>query len=292
MAYLELSFDLDDKTSEAAEAACFETGALAVTLCDASDDPVLEPKPGEVRLWRRTRMQALFDATAADPALISALAQALNRPPDQLQARAVADRVWEREWLRDFHPMRFGGRLWIAPRHETVAQPDAIVVRLDPGLAFGTGTHATTALCLSWLDATALQGLEVVDYGCGSGVLAIAALKLGARRAYAYDIDPQALLATRENAADNAVGERLAICTAVHQIPCGRDLLIANILADVLISERARLATLLRPGGQWLLSGILEAQAVEVASAFQQWSDMSSVAQREGWVALSGRQHS
>jgi ribosomal protein L11 methyltransferase len=288
MSYLELSFDLEDQVPEAAEAACFESGALSVTFSDASDDPVLEPMPGELRLWRHTRMRALFDARLADVTLIGRLAAAIGLPPERLQARAVADRVWEREWLRDFHPMQFGEKLWVCPRHATVTASDAVVVTLDPGLAFGTGTHATTAMCLAWLDAQALQGLEVIDFGCGSGVLAIAALKLGARHAYAYDIDPQALLATRENAVENHVSDRLTVCAAAGQIPPGRDLLLANILADILTAQRYQLAGLVRPGGRWLLSGILRSQQTEVTSAFEQWSHMTRFAEREDWVTLAG----
>ena len=290
MSYLELSFDLEGDTPDAAEWACFQAGALSVTLCDARDEPVLEPGPGEVRLWRRTRIKALFDASAADITLIPKLAEALDLPTAQLQARAVEDRVWEREWLRDFHAMRFGRRLWVSPRHESVTAPNAIVVRLDPGLAFGTGTHPTTAMCLTWLDGQALQGLEVVDFGCGCGVLAIAALKLGARHAHAYDIDPQALLATRENALDNQVTDRLTVCASAREIPPGRDLLLANILAEILIAQRRQLALLLRPGGRWLLSGILSSQESAVVSAFAQWSDMERFAQREDWVGLNGCQ--
>src|ERR1700722_4413815 len=221
MSYLELSFELDDLEPQAAESACMQSGALCVTFSDASDEPVLEPRPGEVRLWRQTRLQALYDAHRASTTLIVALAAAVGVDPRRLQARSVADRVWEREWLRDFHAMRFGRRLWICPRHESVAAPDAIVVRLDPGLAFGTGTHPSTAMCLQWLDCTPLTGRAVVDYGCGAGALAIAALKLGARRAYAFDIDPQALLATGQNATDNGVAERLHLCAHTGQMPPG-----------------------------------------------------------------------
>ena len=289
MSWLELSFELGVLDPESAEAACMTAGALAVTFIDASDQPVLEPAPGELRLWRQTRLQALFDAQRADAPLIATLASVLGLPPSQLAARAVADRVWEREWLRDFHALRFGERLWICPRHESVADPQAVVVRLDPGLAFGTGTHASTALCLQWLDGTALAGQAVVDYGCGAGALAIAALKLGARHAVAFDIDPQALLATSENAADNGVADRLQLCERAADIPPGCDLLLANIIADVLVSLRAQFATLLQPGAHLLLAGILEHQEVEVASAFAKWFDIRRYACRDGWVALAGK---
>ena len=291
MAYLELSIDLGQLDPGAAESACLEAGALCVTFCDASDEPVLEPRPGEMRLWRRTRLQALFEARQADPPLIAAVAAALGIEPVQVGARAVADRAWEREWLRDFHPMRFGERLWICPRHESVADPAAVVVRLDPGLAFGTGTHPSTALCLQWLDGVSLSGCQVVDYGCGAGVLAIAALKLGARRAYAFDIDPQALLATRENAADNAVADRLQLCERASDIPRGCDVLLANILAGVLISLNQEFAALLAPGALVLLAGLLATQESEVASAFLKWFDMRRFAQRDGWVALAGTRY-
>lgn len=291
MSYLELSFELGELDPGAAESACIEAGALCVSFCDASDEPVLEPRPGEMRLWRQTRLQALYDGRRADAALIATIAAAVGIEPARISARAVADRAWEREWLRDFHAMRFGRRLWICPRHESVAEPEAVVVRLDPGLAFGTGSHASTAMCLQWLDGTALAGRDVVDYGCGAGALAIAALKLGARRAYAFDIDPQALLATRENAIDNAVADRLQLCERAADIPRGCDVLLANILAEVLISLNQEFAALLPRGGQSLLAGILADQESEVASAFLKWFDMRRFAHRDGWVALAGTRY-
>jgi ribosomal protein L11 methyltransferase len=288
MSLLELSIELDELAPDAAEAACFATGALSVSFSDVADDAVLEPRPGELRLWRRTRLQALYSGERAEVALIIALAEALGIDPARVGARAVADRIWEREWLHNFHAMRFGRRLWVCPRHESVADPEAVVVRLDPGLAFGTGTHESTALCLEWLDRTPLSGRRVVDYGSGSGVLAIAALKLGARRAYAFDIDPQALLATGENAADNAVSDRLTLCQQPQDISADCDVLLANILADTLISLAQQLARLVKPGGLALLAGILEAQEAEVAIGLLKWFDISRFAQRGGWVALAG----
>jgi ribosomal protein L11 methyltransferase len=289
MSWLALSFELGELDPASAEAACLAAGALCVTFSDARDQPVLEPAPGELRLWRQTRLQALYDAQRADAALISGLAAALGLPVSRLELHALADRIWEREWLRDFHAMRFGRRLWICPRHESVADPDAVVVRLDPGLAFGTGTHASTALCLQWLDGMPLAGRDVLDYGCGAGALAIAALKLGARHAVAFDIDPQALLATSENAIDNGVAGRLQLCEHAADIAPGCDLLLANIVADVLISLRSQFATLLKPGADLLLAGILADQESEVASAFLKWFDIRRYASRDGWVALAGK---
>jgi ribosomal protein L11 methyltransferase len=301
--YLELAFDLRGLDAEAVEAACFEAGALAVTFTnaagnDANEGAVLEPQPGEVRLWTATRVQALYERARGASALNAALAAHLGIEPARLSVAPIAQRVWEREWLRDFHAMRFGERLWIRPQHESVHQQDAVIVELDPGLAFGTGTHASTALCLEWLDAAAgeraghgIEGCGVVDYGCGSGVLAIAALKLGARWAYAFDHDPQALLATRENAARNAVSERVSICPSAADIPPGCNALLANILAAVLIEHAPRFAALVCGGGQLLLSGILVCEESEVAAAFTKWFHMRVFAVRDGWVALHGTRY-
>ena len=298
MSFLELSFPLEGLDADSAETVCFDNGALSVTFSDQRDPggvsnhealpgAVLEPAPGEVRLWAQTRLQALFTAETAGPGLVIAVARTLGIEPQRLRLRAVADRVWEREWLRDFHALRFGRRLWVCPRHEP-APAGAIVVRLDPGLAFGTGTHPSTALCLEWLDAQALEGLEVIDYGCGSGLLAIAALKLGARRAYAHDIDPQSLLATRENARDNGVADRLTICEHAGELPAS-GLVMANILSETLRSLAPRLAALVTVAGRLLLAGILEPQQAEVAAAYTAWFDMQQCGQRDGWVALCGQ---
>jgi ribosomal protein L11 methyltransferase len=286
--FLELSFDLGTLDAAAAEEACLACGASAVTFVDAADEPVLEPLPGELRLWRSTQLRALFSAELSPADLVGSLSALLGLDPARLQLRQVADRAWEREWLRDFHALRFGRRLWICPRHERVEQPDAVVVRLDPGLAFGTGSHPSTALCLQWLDAAPLAGSIVIDYGCGAGALAIAALKLGAQRAYAFDIDPQALLATGENAIDNGVADRLQLCERASDLPLRCDVLLANILAEVLVSLREPLSRLLPPGGRCLLAGILADQEPEVAAAFMKWFDIRCFAQREGWVALAG----
>jgi ribosomal protein L11 methyltransferase len=288
VSFLELSFALEGLDAEAAEQACVALGAQSVSFSDERDDAVYEPRVGEIRLWPATRVQALYPASRADPGLICALARALGREPGALRARALADRVWEREWLRDFHARRFGRRLWVCPRHETVPDPDAIVVRLDPGLAFGTGTHASTALCLQWLDGATLAGRDVIDYGCGSGVLAIAALRLGAHGAYCFDIDSQALTATRENALDNGVEDRLRVCTHEQDLPSNRDLLLANILSEVLLGLGARFAALTAPGGQLLLCGILSTEAATVTAHYSAWFDIQTYREAEGWTALCG----
>jgi ribosomal protein L11 methyltransferase len=288
--YLALTVTLDGVDPEAAEEAVFAAGAVSVTLTDAADDAILEPAPGEVRLWPRTVLQALFPADAAGPEAIVALASALGIAAEDIQASHVADRAWEREWLKDFHSMRFGRRLWIVPHHEAPPEDrQAVVVRLDPGLAFGTGTHPSTALCLTWLDSRLDQGARVIDYGCGSGVLAVAAARLGASEVHAFDIDPQALIATRDNAAANAVEPLVHVHEQAATLPVEVDVVVANILAGTLVELAPSLCALLKPGGQLILAGILRQQVHEVRAGFGPWMELSVFAERDGWSALSGR---
>ena len=286
--FLQISFELLGLPAEQAEEACFACGASAITFADARDEPVLEPAPGEVRLWPATRLQALFAPDAPQAATVRALSGALGVPPERLQVQHLADRAWEREWLRDFHAMRFGARLWICPHHEQVEDPDAAVVRLDPGLAFGTGTHPTTALCLEWLDAHPPLEREVIDYGCGSGILALAAARLGACRVQCFDIDPQALLATRDNAEANALAERIRPCASADALSAPVGLLMANILCAPLVALAPRFAALLAPRGSILLSGLLERDTPQVCAAYAPWFELRPFGAREGWIALAG----
>lgn len=288
MPFLSITIDLDDRDAETTEAACFAAGALAVTLTDRRDDAVLEPAPGEIRLWPATRLEATFAQDDASADTLVSLAAALGVPVSRLTVKAVADRAWEREWLTDFHAMRFGRRLHVCPTHERVADPHAVVVTLDPGLAFGTGTHPTTALCLEWLDAELRPGETVIDFGCGSGILAIAAARLGAARVDAHDIDPQALIATRDNAQANAVADRVVTHAGTDTLPAGADVLLANILAGPLIELAPRVAALVRPQGRLVLAGLLTSQAEEVAAAYRPWFDMQTAGERETWTLLAG----
>jgi ribosomal protein L11 methyltransferase len=285
--FLELEFDLGALEAQHAEQACFGCGASAVTLIDARDDPVFEPAPGELRLWPATRVRGLF--AAQEPhGLRRALAAALGIEAAQISARSVAERVWEREWLKDFHALRFGRRLWICPRHETVSEAQAVVVTLDPGLAFGTGTHPSTALCLTWLDAELAPGARVIDYGCGSGVLALAAAKLGAARVDCFDIDPQALIATRDNAAANALSARIVVHEDAGALPGAADALLANILATPLCALAPRFAALLRPGGRVVLAGLMAHEVTDVTGAYAPCFDVAAFGARDGWVGLAG----
>ena len=288
MPQLQLTLDIGSRNPEPFEDALFELGAVSVTLEDAADDPVLEPAPGATPLWPTMVVKALFDAAADPGAIRSALAEALPAGPEP-RFEVLADKAWEREWLKDFRPMRFGRRLWVCPGGTSAGEADAIRVELDPGLAFGTGTHPTTALCLEWLDAQPLEDRQVVDYGCGSGILAIAAALLGAQHILAMDIDPQALLATRENAARNGVLARIAVTADPALALASADVLLANILAGPLVELAPRFAQAVRPGGLLALSGLLAEQAAAVTAAYLPWFDIGTTATREGWALLTGR---
>ena len=285
---IELSFELGALDPEAAEAACLACGASAVTLEDAADDPVLEPAPGELRLWRLTRLKGLFADVGDGGELAQSLARNLGLALERIQVRAVPERAWEREWLKDFHAMRFDERLWVCPHHETVRDPGAAVVRLDPGLAFGTGTHPSTALCLTWLDGHLTPGAQVIDYGCGSGILSVAAARLGAESVHAFDIDPQALLATADNAAANDLARTVQVHAAAATLPVA-DLLLANILASALCSLAPAFAAHLRPGGQVVLAGILAHEIGDVTAAYDACFDVHCFGVRDGWAGLAGR---
>jgi ribosomal protein L11 methyltransferase len=287
--FWQLSFELGALDPNLAEECCFDHGATSVTYVDAHDDPVLEPLPGEFRLWPTTRLRALFAGDTDPQAVIIGLSAELKVEPGSVQAEHIEDRAWEREWLRDFHAMRFGQRLWICPHHEQVTEPDAVVVRMDPGLAFGTGTHPTTALCLEWLERNTTDGQRVIDFGCGSGVLAVAALKLGAREAHCFDIDPQALLATHANALANEVQSRLTVHETADGLPRGVDVLVANILSGPLCDLAPAFGALVRDGGSIVLAGLLEHEAADVTQAYGAWFDIHPFEVREGWSGLAGK---
>lgn len=265
-------------------------GALSTTLVDAEDEPLLEPKPGESPLWQRTRVTGLFSGDSNPDQLRSEITRILNQEVgSELRLEVLEDQEWERAWMDNFHPMSFGQRLWVCPTGQTPPDPTATVVELDPGLAFGTGTHPTTALCLQWLDGESLAGKTVIDFGCGSGILAIAALRLGAARVTAVDHDLQALEATAANAEKNSVSERLVLHGS-EQIPAQpAEIVLANILAGTLIELQPLLADLTLPGGDIVLSGILAEQASMVSKAFDASFEMAPPKQLEDWILLSGK---
>ena len=288
MPFLQLTFDIGGSDPAPLEDALIELGASSVTLEDAADNPVLEPAPGETPLWPTIRLQALFDGDTDAKAIIDAVLLKLpGTPPPQVTT--VEDRAWEREWLKDFHPMRFGRRLWVCPGGQPAGDPDAVRVELDPGLAFGTGTHPTTAMCLEWLDGRRLHGRTVVDYGCGSGILAIAALKLGASTAHAVDIDPQALIATQQNAVRNGIDAGLTATGEPTLAKASADVLVANILAGPLVELAPRLAAAVRAGGELALSGVLADQVDAVTAAYRPWFDITFTGTRDGWGLIAGQ---
>lgn len=284
-----VSFDLGALDPEGAEAACLACGASAVTFVDSHDTPVFEPLPGEVRLWPATRLSALFLDASEPRALAAAVATALDLPPGSVATEVLADRAWEREWLRDFHAVRFGERLWVCPRHERVSDPNAVVVTLDPGLAFGTGSHPSTALCLTYLDAHPTRGVRAIDYGCGSGVLALACAKLGAAEAHCFDIDPQALVATRANALENGVADVVCVHERADGLPVGVDVLLANILSGPLCTLAPAFAALVRPGGTAVLAGLMRHEVLDVTGAYAPWFDVTGCGESGDWACLSAR---
>lgn len=293
MQWRQFVMDLDSLDPATVEDAFSRLGACSVTLSDAGDDPVLEPGPGETPLWSNTRVTGLFsgdtDLDAFGEALLSELG--IEHLPKH-RIEDLADRAWEREWLKDFSAMQFGERLWICPTGTNVDADDAVIVHLDPGLAFGTGTHPTTAMCLEWLDGIDLKGKTLLDYGCGSGVLAIAALKLGCRCATGMDIDPQAVTASLQNAADNDVAEDLVVTGSAGDIEGQFDVVVANILAGPLVQFADSITSLLARGGMLALSGVLCEQAGEVTRAYKPWIEFDEPVFREQdgqtWSRLTG----
>lgn len=296
MAWVQLQLCGDPDSAPLLEALLEAAGAVSVTLVDAADQPLYEPPPGETPLWQAVRVTGLFTGGTDAAAVIARLRQGfLPRELPHVEVAVLEERDWQRAWMENFKPMRFGARLWICPSWCPAPEPEAVNLLLDPGLAFGTGTHPTTALCLEWLDTASLGTKTVVDYGCGSGILGIAALLLGAAEVLAVDNDPQAIEATGENCRKNAIEPSRchtflanAFSVWTSENPDFRaDALLANILAEPLISLAARFAELVRPGGELLLSGILARQADSVASAYRPWFEIREIARREDWVRIT-----
>ena len=302
MPFLELTLRCRESEQSRYEHALDDVGALAVTMLDAdagtsNEHAILEPGVGETPLWDDITLTALF-AHDADALLLLAALESFDPDLDWARVvfRRVEDQDWERAWMDQYEPLRFGERTWIVPWNRDLpadaAHADAAVVRLDPGLAFGSGTHPTTALCLRWLDALAGEGLlagaRVLDFGCGSGILALAALKLGAGEATGIDNDPQALLATHDNAARNGVDARLAVFAPADAPPGTWPVVVANILASALDALADTLATRVAPGGRLALSGILDGQQDALLERYGAWFDALDVAIEGDWVRIDG----
>ena len=293
MSWIQTHITVDKSQADLIELLLEQLGALSITLGDAGDEPMLEPGPGETPLWQATHITGLFSGDTDMDELRTQFNHALERDISQhLHIERLEDEDWERSWLDRFKPMQFGKRLWICPSGHSVDAKDAVIVDLDPGLAFGTGTHPTTRLCLQWLDSADLEGKTVIDFGCGSGVLAIAALKLGAAKVIGVDHDPQAVIATRVNAKNNGVADRLAVFHSQEWQPQKVDLVLANILANVLIELRDQIEPLVNENGELVLSGILQDQATGVTAAYSDALNFSPTRYDEGWSLLHAQRAS
>ncbi|MFP1767075.1 50S ribosomal protein L11 methyltransferase [Lonsdalea quercina] len=290
MPWIQLKINTSGAHAEPLGDALVESGAVSVTFQDTHDTPVFEPLPGETRLWGDTDVIGLYDAETDMKAVVAILEQEpLLGAGFKHKIEQLEDKDWEREWMDNFHPMQFGKRLWICPSWRDIPDPEAVNVMLDPGLAFGTGTHPTTALCLQWLDGLDLQGKTVIDFGCGSGILAIAALKLGAARAIGIDIDPQAIQASRDNAQRNGVSDRLELYLPQDQPEAlSADVVVANILAGPLRELAPLIGALPNAGGHLGLSGVLATQAANVSEAYQDKFTLDPVAEKEEWCRITG----
>ncbi|WCE07979.1 50S ribosomal protein L11 methyltransferase [Pseudomonas sp. JBR1] len=287
MSWLQVRLALTPAQAETYEDLMLELGAVSVTFMDAEDQPIFEPDLGTTPLWSQTHLLALFEGDTDAKALeqrVQLLANGLVYEVERLE-----DQEWERSWMDNFQPMRFGQRLWIVPSWHEAPEPAAVNLLLDPGLAFGTGTHPTTSLCLQWLDGEPVEGRQVLDFGCGSGILAIAALLLGAERAVGTDIDVQALEASRENANRNGIDPTRFPLYLPADLPGEQaDVVVANILAGPLVGLAEQITRLTRIGGRLALSGILAEQAEDVRAAYAGCFDLEPTATLDGWVRISG----
>jgi ribosomal protein L11 methyltransferase len=272
------------------ESLLLDQGALSITLLDDKDQPIFQKEPGATPLWDSVKLVSLFaEAQDLNPlvALLRFQPAVLNR--DEIAVEEVVDQDWERSWMDNFQAMQFGEKLWICPSWQEPPDPAAVNIMLDPGLAFGSGTHATTTLCLRWLANTPMAGKEVVDYGCGSGVLGIAAALLGAGRVHAIDNDSQAIAATVDNSHRNNIASGQLTAYLPDALPAVKaDILLANILAEPLHELADHLAELVKPGGKLVLSGILLDQAEALVASYSRWFDMDRQVTEGDWVRLTG----
>ena len=288
MAWLQLIIPTNETEADQLSDALMDQGAVSVTLQDMQDQPMLEPAIGTTPMWSQTRAVGLFDANQDLKQVILNLEQQLRKKIPDWKGEQLEDKDWVRAWMDDFKPMQFGEKLWVVPSTFEPPQPEAANILLDPGLAFGTGTHPTTSMCLEWLDANPPVDKEVIDFGCGSGILAIGAILLGAKHAEAIDLDPQALIATIDNAEKNRVSHNIKTYLPKDFPNQSAPLLLANILASPLIELASYFADLTQANGDIVLSGILAEQAEDVLAAYQTNFDIQIWKQQGDWVCLAG----
>lgn len=293
MPWIQLRVSTNEEKAEQVSDMLMGWGAQAVSFVDAQDTPIYEPMPGEVIYWTNTVVVGLFDAEHPMDKVVKQLQQvSFFKDGVDYKLEQLEDKDWEREWMDNFHPIKFGSRLWVCPSWRDIPDPTAVNVMLDPGLAFGTGTHPTTALCMQWLDATIEPQQTVVDFGCGSGILGIAALKLGAKRVIGVDIDPQAIEASTANAKRNNVEGQIELYLPKDQpSDFQADVVVANILAGPLAELKTVISSYVKPGGKLALSGILESQAQSVIDAYSDEFSFDPIAVQEEWVRLSAQKH-
>lgn len=294
MPWVQITLSSSPENSEFLEDMLLLCGAGAVSMLDGADQPVFEPIKGTTPLWQDTQVMGLFEADTDGDALLDYLgngwlAAFANTPFPNYKLEILEDKDWERQWMDRFEPLQFGSRLWVCPSWKPVPDPMAVNLMLDPGLAFGTGSHPTTALCLQWIAEQDWQGKTVIDYGCGSGILAIGAILMGAERVLGVDNDTQALTATKDNAQRNGIAAQAIPVFLPEDTPQEAvDVMLANILAGPLIEMAAHLAELTKAKGLITLSGILEHQADAVVEAYSPWFDMHTVVSKDEWVRIDG----
>lgn len=286
----QLKIQLKSEHASALEQTLIESGALSISYLDAEDQPVFQREPGSTPLWDNTFLLCLFDENAELDSLLSDLkrnTEILNN--ESLAVEVIEDQDWERSWMADFQAMQFGENLWIYPSWQSPPDPNAANIKLDPGLAFGSGTHTTTSLCLRWLGTAEVKDKEIIDYGCGSGVLAIGAAVLGADKVHAVDNDPQAIAATMDNSYRNNIPEEVITVYLPEALPeLQADILIANILAEPLLDLSVKFADLVKKNGHIALSGILEEQIPTLLACYQRWFEMDAPVIEKDWVLLTG----
>jgi len=289
MAWQQFSIITDEDTAPKIAAYLEKQGAVSVTYMDAEDEPVYEPAIGETKIWTNTQVVALYELDV-DIERVKALVLKKFRNYELRDCciENIEDQAWERAWMEYYQPMKFADKLWVCPTGQEQHEDNTVCLTLDPGLAFGTGTHPTTALCLEWLASHDLSDKVVIDYGCGSGILAVAAVLLGAKVAHAVDIDPQAITATQSNALKNGVADKINCYLPEQFAPLQADIVLANILAKPLIEMSSAISALVVAQGALVLSGILAEQAESVMTAYQANISFNTPVQQEDWIRLDG----